>query len=246
MSAEFYGEGGLPFPVLETLEIEDMPVWKKWLPCKRNEEIRVFPCLQELSISRCPKLKIWLPKNIDSLSKLYIVECEELLVSIANYTHLRELVIKGCKRVVHRNEVKFELLEGMGHHSIPEFRLEIDGFIRGLTELQRLWITSCEELTCLWENENRWLHRISDIVGGNVSQSPSHFVQDLRSLQELQISGCSNLISFPECGLPPFLKYLKIESCNSLTYFVRFQLPGIRRTYCDCKMSKFEMVGHGC
>ncbi|PRQ55017.1 putative leucine-rich repeat domain, L domain-containing protein [Rosa chinensis] len=44
VGAEFYGECSLPFPVLEN--------WKEWLPCKTNEEIRVFPCLRQVSISR--------------------------------------------------------------------------------------------------------------------------------------------------------------------------------------------------
>ncbi|PRQ56367.1 putative P-loop containing nucleoside triphosphate hydrolase, leucine-rich repeat domain, L [Rosa chinensis] len=145
VGAEFYGDCSLPFPVLEELRFEDMQNWKEWLPCKRNEEIRIFPCMGKLFIRSCPSLKGWLPKNMDSLSKLRIVECEELVVSIANYKHLRELRIDGCKRVVHRRGVKFKLLEDMRLHSTSEFRLKIDGFIRGLTKLQRLWITGCEE-----------------------------------------------------------------------------------------------------
>ncbi|PRQ54996.1 putative P-loop containing nucleoside triphosphate hydrolase, leucine-rich repeat domain, L [Rosa chinensis] len=226
VGAEFYGECSLPFPVLECMTFHDMQNWKEWLPCKRDEEIRVFPCMEKLSILGCPKLKGWLPKNMDSLSQLFIAECEELVVSIANYKHLRMLIIDGCKRVVHRSGVKFELLEAMGLYNISEFRLEIDGFIRGLPKLQTLRITGCEELTCLWENEDRWLQRrVSNIIGGNISDSPSHFIQELRALKELVLTGCSNLISFPEAGWPPCLECVKMESCNSLTYFVRYQVP---------------------
>ncbi|KAM5551919.1 putative disease resistance RPP13-like protein 1 [Rosa sericea] len=230
VGAEFYGECSLPFPVLECMTFQDMQNWKEWLPCKRDEEIRVFPCMEKLSILGCPKLKDWLPKSMDSLSELYIAACEELVVSIANYKHLRGLFICGCK-VVHRSGVKFELLEDMWLASISEFRLEIDGFIRGLPKLQNLRITGCEELTCLWENEDRWLQpRISNIIGGNISDSPSHFIQELRALKELVLTGCSNLISFPEVGWPPCLENVKMESCNSLTYFVRYQVPpSIRR-----------------
>ncbi|XP_040366952.1 putative disease resistance RPP13-like protein 1 isoform X2 [Rosa chinensis] len=228
VGAEFDGECSLPFPVLEALTFKDMQNWKEWLPCKRDEEIRFFPCMEKLSILSCPKLKGWLPKNMDSLSELYIDECEELVVSIAHYKHIHKLTINGCKRVVHRSGVKFELLEYMGLSSIPEFRLEIDGFIRGLPKLQNLWITGCEELTCLWENEERC--RISNIIGGNISDSASHFIQKLRALKELELTGCLNLISFPEAPLPPCLEYVKIESCNSLTHFVRYQVPlSIRR-----------------
>ncbi|KAM5551928.1 hypothetical protein ABKV19_026675 [Rosa sericea] len=243
VGADFYGECSLPFPVLEALTFKDMPNWKEWLPCKRDEEIRVFPCMEKLSILSCPKLKGWLPKNMDSLSELYIDECEELVVSIANYKHISELVINGCKRVVHSSGVKFELLELMRLYSIPEFRLEIDGFIRGLTKLQILWITGCEELTCLWENEDRWLQRrISNIIGGNISDSPSHFIQELRALKGLVLTGCSNLISFPEASWPPCLEYVKMESCNSLTYFVRYQVPPSIRTIVIEKCQNLKLL----
>ncbi|XP_024196299.1 putative disease resistance protein At3g14460 [Rosa chinensis] len=213
VDAKFYGECSLPFPVLEDLKFEDMQNWKEWLPCKRDEEIQDFSCMEKLSVLSCPKLKGWLPKNVDSLSELYIVECEELVVSIANYKHVHKLCINGCKRVVHRSGVKFELLEDIELSSIPEFILKIDGFIRGLTNIQRLRITGCEELTCLWENKDTWLQcRISNIIGGNISHSPSHFIQELRALKSLVLTGCSNLIFFPEAGWPPCLEYVKMES----------------------------------
>ncbi|KAM5551914.1 hypothetical protein ABKV19_026661 [Rosa sericea] len=243
VGAEFYGECSFPFPVLEELKFEDMQNWKEWLPCKRDEEIRVFPCMEKLSILSCPKLKGWLPKNMDSLSELYIDECEEFVVSIANYKHIHKLTINGCKRVVHRSGVKFELLDYMGLSSIPEFRLEIDGFIRGLPKLQALSITGCEELTCLWENEDRWLQRrISNIIGGNISDSPSHFIQELRALRSLVLTGCSNLISFPEATLPPCLGYVKMESCNSLTHFVRYQVPSSIRAIKIAKCQNLKLL----
>lgn len=88
-------------------------------------------------ICGCPKLRGCLPVNLDSLSGMCIEQCEELVVLIANYKHLHLLAIDGCKRLVHRSGVKFELLVATGLYRIPEFRLEIDGFIRGLTKLQK-------------------------------------------------------------------------------------------------------------
>ncbi|XP_004303062.1 PREDICTED: uncharacterized protein LOC101292224 [Fragaria vesca subsp. vesca] len=101
---------------------------------------------------------------------------------------------------------------------ISEFRFETEEFLRGFTHPKNLKITGCEELTSLWKSRNRWLqHRI-----GN---SQSHFVQELVSLQELHIIGCSNLISFPEVDLPPNLKHLKIESCSDLVHFTTSHMP---------------------
>ncbi|BBN67865.1 LRR and NB-ARC domains-containing disease resistance protein [Prunus dulcis] len=67
---EFYGESSLPFPVLETLEFEDMHNWKKWLPFAQDQ---VFPCLKLLSIRNCPQLEGKVPENLDSLATLKLL-----------------------------------------------------------------------------------------------------------------------------------------------------------------------------
>ncbi|KAI5342116.1 hypothetical protein L3X38_009991 [Prunus dulcis] len=54
---EFYGEGSLSFPLLETLEFEDMQHWKEWYSCEGDEGIRVFLHLKTLWIHRCPRLE---------------------------------------------------------------------------------------------------------------------------------------------------------------------------------------------
>lgn len=196
---EFYGKaGGLPFPVLETLEFMDMEDWKEWLPWEQGQGNGVFPCLRMLSISTCPKLKGSLPKNMDSLSKLVVDGCEQLVVSIANCKPICELNICGCKGVVDGSGVKFELLEAMELSSILEFRLGIEGFLKGLRKLKYLKITGCEELTFLQQNRNRWLQPW-------IGNSESHFVQKLVSLKQRLMIGCSNLISFPQVGWPPIL-----------------------------------------
>ncbi|PRQ55110.1 putative leucine-rich repeat domain, L domain-containing protein [Rosa chinensis] len=122
---EFYGKAeGLPFPVLETLEFKNMEDWKEWFPWEQSQGNGVFPCLKMLSISTCPKLKGSLPKNIHLLSKLVIDGCEQLVVSTTNYKLIHELNICGCKWVVDRSGVKFELLEAM-HGAFKYFRVQI-------------------------------------------------------------------------------------------------------------------------
>lgn len=101
-------------------------------------------------------------------------------------------------------------------------------------------ITGCDELTSLLQNDNRKMQP-------GIRSSQFHFVQELVSLQRLHIIGCSNLISFPEVGLPPFLKHLKIESCNSLEYFTRYHIPlSLRRIEIgDCLNLKSLVEGEG-
>ncbi|KAL6288759.1 hypothetical protein ACE6H2_006269 [Prunus campanulata] len=47
----------------------------------------------------------------------------------------------------------------------------------------------------------------------------------LTALQDLQIVGCSSLVSFPDVGLPPSLEFISIKECDSLLYFAKYQIP---------------------
>lgn len=84
---EFYGEGSLSFLQLETLEFEDMQLWREWYPCEGDQGIRVFPYLKTLSINRCPKLEGKLPENLDSLTNLMVHDFDQLpTISIFVYS----------------------------------------------------------------------------------------------------------------------------------------------------------------
>ncbi|XP_024173807.1 putative disease resistance RPP13-like protein 1 isoform X2 [Rosa chinensis] len=203
---EFYGDGSLPFPLLETLEFEDMKHWKEWFPWEQVKGKGVFPCLTMLTISRCPNLEGRLPTNLVYLSNLVIRECMQLVVSISNYKQLCQLNIDNCKAVVHRSSVEFKLLKVVKLASISEFRLQIEEFMRGLTSVTYLQITGCEELASSLQSEDRVL-------------------QHLMSLHELRIYKCQSLVSFPEGSLPSSLKYIWIQQCHSLTSFARYQIP---------------------
>lgn len=96
MGLEFYGEGSLSFPLLETLEFEDMQHWKEWYSCEGDEGIRVFLHLKTLSINRCPRLEGKLPENLDSLTNLMVHDCDQLVVSIADYKHLCVFNVHNC------------------------------------------------------------------------------------------------------------------------------------------------------
>lgn len=224
---EFYGMARLPFPLLEILEFEDMKHWREWFPYEQDQDqgIRVFPCLKMLSISKCPKLEGRLPENLDSLSKLVIRGCEQLVISISDYKQLQKLDIDDCKRVVHI-KVQLELLEALQLSSIAEFKLQIKDFMGGLPKLNDLVISGCDELTSLWQNEDKLLHDLISLHCLVIGDNPHlHLVQNLVSLQELHIYDCPSLISFQEFLLPPFVKEIKIERCSSLVYFARYRIP---------------------
>ncbi|XP_068339866.1 putative disease resistance RPP13-like protein 1 [Pyrus communis] len=260
---EFYGKRTLPFRVLEILEFSNMQHWEKWLPFDQDKGSGVFPSLKVLSISRCPKLEGELPKKLNSLSKLEICWCKELVVEVANYEHASELRIDGCKALVHTSaEVDFKLLETLRLSNISKPRLQARGLTKGMGKIKELEISGCEELMSSLKNEDRCFPYLISLVRlviegnyalvedlgkelegllqvpilawkleyleiknrGSLPKLPKGLHQ-LSFLQELHISKCDSLVSFPDVGLPPSLKVLVIQSCHSLMYIAKYQIP---------------------
>ncbi|CAL8114111.1 unnamed protein product [Prunus armeniaca] len=236
---EFYGEGSLPFPVLETLEFEDMQHWKKWVPFVGDQGIGVFPCLKLLSIINCPQLEGKVPENLDSLETLRIIECQELVISISNYKQIGALDIDGCKAVVKTSGVEFELLNSLRLSNISEVRFQTGEFTKGLRKVANLTIGGCEELTSSLKNEDRVLqhlislHRL--VIKGNSSllQKLGKEAEELLQLQMLtcklkylELYNCASLSKVPE-GLHHLtaLQDLKIVGCSSLVSFPDVGLP---------------------
>ncbi|XP_016650148.1 PREDICTED: LOW QUALITY PROTEIN: putative disease resistance RPP13-like protein 1 [Prunus mume] len=254
---EFYGEGSLPFPVLETLEFEDMQHWKKWVPFAQLEG------------------KV--PENLDSLETLRIIECQELVISISNYKQIGQLRIDGCKAVVKTSGVEFELLNSLRLSNISEVRFQTGEFSKGLRKVADLEIGGCEELTSLLKNEDRVLQHLISLdrlviednssllekLGkeaeellqlqiltcnlkylrlywcASLSKVPEG-LHHLTALQDLQIIGCSSLVSFPDVGFPPSVEVIRIEECDSLLYLAKYQIPpNLRRIQIgECKTLK--------
>ncbi|KAM1341317.1 hypothetical protein ACFX2F_005786 [Malus domestica] len=237
---EFYGEGSLPFRVLEILEFSTMQHWEKWLPFDQDNGSGVFPSLKVLSIRYCPKLEGELPKKLNSLAKLQIVGCKELVVEIANYEHASELSIDGCKALVHTSaEVDFKLLRTMRLSNILEPRLGARGLTKGLGKIKVLKISGCEELTSSLEKEDRCFPHLISLVH-LVIEGNSALVEDLGKelegllqvpilackLEYLEINYCGSLSKLPK-GLRQLssLQELHIRQCSSLVSFPDVGLP---------------------
>ncbi|TQD85028.1 hypothetical protein C1H46_029419 [Malus baccata] len=240
VGAEFYGERMLPFPVLETLEFVEMQHWKEWLPFQADHEGGAFPCLKTLFVQKCSKLEGKLPENLNSLAKLEIFKCEELVVSIANSKQLRRLNIDGCKVLVHiAAKVEFELLESLRLSNISEVMSLQTGELlkKGLTKVRDLKISGCEEVTSSLKNEEGRLLQQLTCLGSLEIEDNSRLVEELgKEAEELQISECKleflelnkceNLLKLPK-GLNQLLSLQKlcIYECSRLVSFPDVGLP---------------------
>ncbi|XP_008231506.2 PREDICTED: LOW QUALITY PROTEIN: putative disease resistance RPP13-like protein 1 [Prunus mume] len=202
---EFYGEGSLPFPVLETLEFEDMQHWKKWVPC--------------------PQLEGKVPENLDSLETLRIIECQELVISISNYKQIGDLCVDGCKAVVKTSGVEFELLNSSRLSNISEIGgceeltsslKNEDRVLQHLISLDRLVIegnSSLLELQHLTALQDLEINRCSSLVSfPDIGLPPS--------LELINIQWCDSLLYFAKFQIPPNLRRIQICWCKSLKSLV--------------------------
>ena len=124
--------------------------------------------------------------------------------NIRAFHNLEKFVIINCPKLVCG-------LPGMGHK-------------RYLVGLQKLVISNCGGLTCLWEEEgqgvlcNLKILRIYNCA--ELEKLPS-----VMHLENLEINRCPKLESFPETGLPPMLRHLSVRTCPSLRCFPNGELP---------------------
>lgn len=247
LGPEFLGEAVLePFPALETLEFEDMREWKDWRFSSdvANTE---FPCLRRLTIKYCPKLSGKLPNYLPSLEKLEIYQCEQLVVSIPSLPMLNELEIVGCKEVVQTSIVEFRTLDLLELSCISKLTCltEGEGFMQGLTKVEKLQIRGLEDILSLGSLDFvRYLETsscspfISLGSEGGAKKEPQlqipssvecltllwceRFVKfqieftTLVRLRELYITGNRGCVLFRESILPPSLKKLEIKDCFDL------------------------------
>ncbi|KAL6125166.1 hypothetical protein ACLB2K_073225 [Fragaria x ananassa] len=206
VGSEFYGKGSLPFPLLETLSFQNMQGWKEWIPCEQHQGTIDFPCLKKLSIYACPKLEGTVPENLGSLEELVVRECDQLVVSIANYKELSVLCIRYCKGVVYSSVVDFQLID--------------------------MEITGCEELTCsslrhliIEGNSHLFqLHHFSLLQELHIDKWPSLESFTLASLppslKDIKIRSCNSLTYFARYQIPPSLRRIELNRCQNLKSLV--------------------------
>ncbi|WKA02062.1 hypothetical protein VitviT2T_020298 [Vitis vinifera] len=194
INEEFYGGIVKPFPSLESLTFEVMAEWEYWFCPDAVNEGELFPCLRLLTIRDCRKLQ-QLPNCLPSQVKFDISCCTNLGFASSRFASLGEVSLEACNERVQISEV-------------------ISGVVGGLHAVMRWsdWLVLLEEqrLPC-----NLKMLSIQD--DANLEKLPNG-LQTLTCLEQLEISRCPKLESFPETGLPPMLRSLKVIGCENLKW----------------------------
>ncbi|XP_060669080.1 putative disease resistance RPP13-like protein 1 isoform X2 [Ziziphus jujuba] len=180
------------------------------------------PSLDELSLENCLTMKSFpqgrLPSHIKSIR---IYECSEL-VSLSEEgwpCHLNSLHISCCEKVLGGNLRRLVSLTCLWLLFLPNLK-SLDGMGFGhLVSLRELYISSCDHLQCLVEEDEGLPTSLTSIKLSNLPNLKSlnaNAFRNLTSLQNLRITQCEKLLCLPEERLPQSFSVLDIRDCNLL------------------------------
>ncbi|XVF24394.1 hypothetical protein REPUB_Repub13aG0124200 [Reevesia pubescens] len=181
---------------LEVLEIRDCPNLTSF-----PKEGLQAPNLTSLVLSSCNNLKSlprWM-QSLKSLQSLHTNKCRALepLPPWCLPSSLNILCISLCDKITPQTSWELSKLHSLSH-------FEIEG--------------GCQEMLSFPEDgllpSNLKSLRISSLL--NLKSLDKNGLQQLTSLQTLEIKDCNELRSLPEDGLPSSLHHLSITDCSSL------------------------------
>ncbi|XP_077249294.1 putative disease resistance protein At3g14460 [Tasmannia lanceolata] len=189
---QIFAYGGVSFPSwighlfnLTSITFEDCRKCERLLPPDIH-----LPSLRELTLRLCPKLEAFPEANpLPALTKLEIIGCEKLS-TLPLLSSLCDLRLGRCgEKLLSLSVPCLTSLSILTIERFESLRSLPHGLLKPLTDLQRLNIGWSDDLKC-WSTEG-WL-------------------QDLPSLQHLEIYSCHNLESLANGegggGFPPHSK----------------------------------------
>ncbi|XP_028803914.1 putative disease resistance RPP13-like protein 1 [Neltuma alba] len=213
-----------PFPSLEILIFENMPIWEEWMLFDGEGVKFPFPRLKSLSLHDCPMLRGDMPDNLPSLTNVSISNCKQLKAKSATLqwiTSIQELNIKrgeqGLLRVL--DDLSANFLESLRINKCDSLR-SLPRMIMGSRCLQMLSLADIPSITSFPIDGLP-----TSLRGLNISNCekleflPQDSWQNYTSLQDLSIgNSCHSLKSFP-LGCFPKLRNLCIDRCHNLETF---------------------------
>ncbi|XP_027340785.1 putative disease resistance RPP13-like protein 1 [Abrus precatorius] len=218
-----------PFPLLESLEFEEMSEWEEWVPFEGSNF--PFPCLKSLCLSKCPLLRGNLPNGLPSLKEVRIKECNQFdgFVSIEKCDSLQCLprMILNANSLRRLNLRNIKSLISLPADGLPTSveALRIDLSTLGDEEVVNTLLRESSLPTSL-----TYL-RLWNFDG--LKRLEGKGLQHLTSLKTLYIFECGSLESLPEDQLPSSLELLCIISC-----------PLLEERYGNEKGKHFTKIAH--
>ncbi|XP_027117855.1 uncharacterized protein [Coffea arabica] len=228
----FYGEStvhsdssGQLFPALEHLILENMLNLREWVEALGHDEaVVVFPVLNTMRIKRCPQIATF-PSYFPCLKNLHIEHINNgSSIVTCIYNSFRTLTSLFIDNMNGFTELPYAHIVGSTQNLVDLGSLEelhvcrchslksisIPRVHPYLNALRKLRIFMCSELTHLsipQIYESEW----------DSSSSSSSTCPPRPPLEELEIWGCPNLISFPiDLTRRPSLSFLDIPYCKKL------------------------------
>lgn len=218
-----YGTDNEEFPSLRDLWIENCPKLTGRLP-------NYLSSLEKLVILECEKLVVSIP-SIPMLSKLQIKGCKEVAHGgLVNFSSPNSMVVSTISELTCLTEEFIQVLKNV--EDLKVFGCK--GLIslwqndiksrQWLTFLHNLVIEDCPKLVSLVAEEDEEQLQQSwgcELQSLEIRRCESlvmlpQFLHSLISLRELVIESCPRFISFPEAGLPPMLRGIRIKNCSAL------------------------------
>ncbi|XP_044471494.1 putative disease resistance RPP13-like protein 1 [Mangifera indica] len=248
------------FPHLRELSIKRCSKLEGLLP-------KYLPSLEKLVITSCKKLVVSV-ESLPRLCKLEIDECEQMVWgSTIDLSSLKSVVLSRISTHICPTErfthglSKVEEMEIVGSEELTSLWQTTAEWLQDNSSLCRLEIWQCPLLLCMVAEEEEQQQqeqpgmpcRLEYLGLSNCTQFEKlpKSLCSLSFLEEIRISCCPKLVSFPETSIPPqlriieivecnalkslpeawmnnsnrYLESLSIEKCESLTYITKFRLP---------------------
>ncbi|KAK4383842.1 putative disease resistance protein RGA3 [Sesamum angolense] len=190
---ERYVNGEIPFPLLTTLSISDMPNLEEF---RRGNSVESFACLKEIKIRQCPKLR-----------------------GLPFLPTLRSLCIRGSISATLLGSLRFlTSLTSLKLSHIPELAAFPEGFLQNNNALEKLRIDSLPITTSSNVLDNLSALKALHLIDCNHLEFLPEGLKNLGSLETLDIFGCDGLRLFPAATLEHLssLSSLTIGNCKKL------------------------------
>eukprot|EP00268_Persea_americana_P027248 TRINITY_DN2668_c0_g1_i10.p1 TRINITY_DN2668_c0_g1~~TRINITY_DN2668_c0_g1_i10.p1 ORF type:complete len:1084 (+),score=177.77 TRINITY_DN2668_c0_g1_i10:817-4068(+) len=224
VGGDFYGNGnegggkGRAFPKLKKLVFKSMPNWEEWKLAKEDGE--VMPSLDELSIIDCNKLKA-LPNCLpNTLRRVEIEHCSEVIWTPDNPLPVLEYLFLSSAPALKKLSNPLLCLPALKKLEIWSTSIESlpsDGW-ELLESLNTLFIHGCDRLASL-PNGLGQLKALQIVSIGRCSELRSLFdgLEQLKSLHRLDIGDCPKLRPLPNLQHLTALEELRISKCPLVT-----------------------------